>query len=500
MGRLKKNIIANFGGSVWSGLTGVVFVPLYIHFIGVESYGLIGIYATLQALSIVLDMGISATLNREMARLSVLPGKEQEMRNLVRSLEIICWGIAILIGVVIWNISPFIANKWVKADTLSPATIEQAVRIMGCSIALQWPASFYAGGLMGLQRQVLLNAVNIVVATVRSLGAVLILWLISPTIQAFFLWQIIISITNTCLMAFFIWKKLPESGNRAHFQKEIFAGIWKFAVSMNGITITGLLISQSDKIILSKLLPLETFGYYSFAVLVVSILNYIIRPFYTAIFPRFSSLVSLRDETELANLYHTGSQFLSVIILPLAVTLMFFPSEILLFWTGDPDMSSHAYLLVRLLAIGATLNGLLHMPAALILSYGWTSLPLYTHTLAIVFLVPIIYFLTSRFGAMGAPIGWIIYNGLNMLISLSIIHSRLLKKEKWPWYLNGVVKPCAVSFAVAIVWRMYTPFNLSRISILFLIVGVLTSTFVVTTIATPLTRSFIKQIFQKIMV
>ena len=72
---LKKNIAANFSGSIWQSLMSLAFVPLYIKFMGIESYGLIGIFATLQAMFVLLDMGLSATLNREMARLSVLPGR-----------------------------------------------------------------------------------------------------------------------------------------------------------------------------------------------------------------------------------------------------------------------------------------------------------------------------------------------------------------------------------------------------------------------------------------
>jgi O-antigen/teichoic acid export membrane protein len=196
---LKKNIVANFTGNIWQTLIGLLFIPLYIKFMGVESYGLIGIFATLQAMFGLLDMGLSGTLNREMARLSVLPDKEQEMRNLVRTLEVIFWSVAIFIGISVIAISPFIAHHWVKAGQLPSKTIGQALLIMGLAMAFQWPAGFYSGGLMGLQRQVLLNVINVSMSTLRGAGAVLILWLISPTIQAFFSWQIIISIINTCL-------------------------------------------------------------------------------------------------------------------------------------------------------------------------------------------------------------------------------------------------------------------------------------------------------------
>jgi hypothetical protein len=93
---------------------------------GVEAYGLVGIYASLQILSGLLDMGVSGTLNREMARFSVLPDREQEMRNLVRSLEIIYWGIALIIGIAVIAISPFIAHYWVRI-----ALIKNRMSIIG---------------------------------------------------------------------------------------------------------------------------------------------------------------------------------------------------------------------------------------------------------------------------------------------------------------------------------------------------------------------------------
>ncbi len=48
---------------------GFLFVPLYIKFIGIEAYGLIGLFFVMQALFAVMDMGLSATASREIARL-----------------------------------------------------------------------------------------------------------------------------------------------------------------------------------------------------------------------------------------------------------------------------------------------------------------------------------------------------------------------------------------------------------------------------------------------
>ncbi len=62
------NILANYASQLYASLLGILLVPAYIHYMGIEAYGLVGFYAMLQGWFVILDMGIAATLNREAAR------------------------------------------------------------------------------------------------------------------------------------------------------------------------------------------------------------------------------------------------------------------------------------------------------------------------------------------------------------------------------------------------------------------------------------------------
>ena len=94
MGTFKKNVTANFTSSIFVGLMNLAFIPLYIHFMGIEAYGLIGFFSTLLSLFALLDLGLGATLNREMARLGAQENKVPDMRDLLRTLEIPYWAAA----------------------------------------------------------------------------------------------------------------------------------------------------------------------------------------------------------------------------------------------------------------------------------------------------------------------------------------------------------------------------------------------------------------------
>ena len=357
MTQLKHNLIANFAGKAWTAVMSLAFVPLYIRFIGIEGYGLVGVYASLLAVFSLIDLGLGTTLNRELAVLSARAGSAQIMRDLVRTLESIYWGLAIVIGILLTALAPLIANYWINAGGLSTETVEEVIVIMGIAIAVQFPFTLYSGGLMGLQRQVLLNGITATMATIRVLGAVLVLWLISPTIEAFFLWQLIVSLFQTLIARVFLQKRLPQSNDRSRFRKDLVVEVWRFASGVTGISVMAMILTQADKIILSKVLSLEAFGYYAFAWMIASSLYYLVGPVLTAVFPQFSQLVSLGKIKELTHLYHRSCQLMSVVLLPVAVMLALFSKEMLSLWTGDATIVNNTYLIVSLLAVGTALNG-----------------------------------------------------------------------------------------------------------------------------------------------
>lgn len=485
MNLIKKNIAANFAGGIWQALIGLVFIPLYIKFMGIESWGLIGVFVTLQAIFGLLDMGLSSTLNREMARLSALQGREQEMRNLVRTLEVLYWSVAAFVGITVVALSPFIAHHWVKAGQLSLKTIEQALLIMGFVMALQMPAWFYSGGLMGLQRQVLLNVINISISTLRGAGAVLILWLVSPTIQAFFLWQIVISAINIFLLALFLWRRLPLGDNKAVFQKQLLKGIWRFTAGMSGITILATILTQLDKVILSKILSLEMFGYYMLASMIAMSLGRLFTPVFYSIYPRFTQLVSIDDQDGLKLLYHKSCQFMAVLILPVAIVIALFSYEIILLWTQNTATAEKTYLIVSILICGTALNGLMNPPYALQLAFGWTRLSVYKNVIAVIILVPLIIYMAMRYGATGAASVWLLLNIGYVFFEIPIMHRRLLREEKWRWYWQDVSVPLIAGLSLAGLGRLFISGPMPQFIMLLYLIIILVLTLGITLISVP---------------
>jgi len=236
---------------------GLAFVPLYIKYLGIEAYGLIGLFSMLQAWLSLLDMGMTPTLGREMARFTGGTHSAQSIRDLLRSIEFITFGIALLIAGGIALGSNWIATHWLQAEALPVEVVTQAFTVMGVVTALRFTETIYRSSIIGLQRQVLYSTVNSTMATMRGLGAIAILAWVSLTIQAFFLWQAFISIATLTILAAITYATLPRTERGGRFSLEALRGVWRFAGGMIGIAFLALLLTQVDKILLSKLLSLS---------------------------------------------------------------------------------------------------------------------------------------------------------------------------------------------------------------------------------------------------
>jgi O-antigen/teichoic acid export membrane protein len=424
---------------------------------GIEAYGLVGFYMALSSVLGILDLGIGATMNRELARLSAKTGSAGEQRDVVRTLEVIYWGIAILAGGVVILLAPYIANSWIKAQSLDSASICKAVQLMGISLASQFLMSLYQGGLMGLQRQVLVNAILMLTGTLRSVGAVLVLWLVSPTIEAFFTWQVISGIVGSGAFIVAMWCSLPKHAEPARVRGHILCGVWKYAAALSANSIIGIFLTQLDKVILSRTLTLKLFGYYSLAATVASAIWLIIIPFNSAVFPRFVQLHEMGQSQDLRILFHRSSQILSFLLLPVCTLLIVFSREILFLWMHDPSVVDNCHLIVSLLAFGTMLNGIVSIPGYSASAFGWPQLITYTNGIQAIVIIPLLLGLVYWLQGVGAAIAWVALNSTYVIFMVPIYFRRYLGGEQGKWYIRDVAAPALAAFSICIFSSLIAP-------------------------------------------
>jgi len=328
---------------------------------------------------------------------------------------------------------------------------------MAIVLALQWPMSAYIGALLGMQQHWTVNWTKVLFATAANVASiVLLLSVAAPTIVLFFSVQVIVTAAALFVTGACAWRAMPAmaSYQAARFRMTLLRRHWRFAAGVTGLTITGLVMTQADKWILLKLVDLESFGYYTLAATVAASLYFLVTPLFNAFFPRFSALTAVGEQDELARQYHITTQLMACLLFPLGLVLMLFAPEILLVWTHNSHVAEHAATVVALLALGNVINGVMHLPYALQLAAGWTSLGLRINVALLTVFVPLVYYCIWRYGLAGAGIAWATAGFLYLVSGVPLTHHRLLKHEQARWWLKDILVPLTLSVAVLVVARL----------------------------------------------
>lgn len=471
MNRTRRNIAANIAGRTWGVVSVYLFIPLFLRFLGPEAYGVVGFFTVLQGVLIVADLGLTATMSREMARLGA-HADTSERRDLARSLETVYVGIAIAAGIAVVLAAPALASRWLQARDLPVAGLVGPLRLMGIALALQLPAGLYFGGLLGLERLVTANGLQIGWGLLRSGGTALALWLFGPTLTTFFVSVAVANLAYVVASRVAYWRALGP-GPPARFRADLLRRSRRYSAGMAVMAVLSMLLMQLDKLVVSRLLPLEAFAHYSLASALAQAPVIVAAAIASAVFPRLTSLATGGESEGLRRIYHAACQVAAACVIPLGLTLTAFAPEVLTFWTRSADTAATVGAASRLLLLGSTALALQLVPYHLALAFGWVGLNLRLAAVSLVLMVPGLWWLVSHRGLEGAGWAWFALNAGTLPVMVVWLHHRVLPGATRSWALVDVGGPFLASLAVVMVGRRLVPGGetLSRSFVMALVTG-----------------------------
>ena len=445
---IRLNLSSNLVSRVLVAVVSLACVPVYIRVLGVTGYGVIGIWIMLETLANLLDLGLSPTMTRELAATARLVEEAQNVRDLVRTMEVVYWTVGLLIGATIVLGAPLIASHWFQSSQISAGELRSYVQFIGVLILFRWPISFYSSGLVGLERQVLLSWMGFLVALLRSLGAVVVLVFVSPTLVAFLTWQIAINIANTATVEASLWWSLPK-GRAPRFRPKLLTRVWKFAGGVTATALVSMLLNDLDKLLVSGLVSLENFGYYTLASRVDGSLYMAAGSVFSAVYPALVRLAGAENEAKFAELYHRASQALSLLVFPAAITGALFAKPLIFAWTGNELIADSTAPIASLLIIGTAFHCILFIPYAAQLAHGWTSLAFWTNLAYVPVTTVLLVVLTRRFGGEGAAVVWLLITTSYLVTEMPLMYRKILRYQARQWYVNDVGIPLLACGSVA---------------------------------------------------
>ncbi len=466
---VQKNVIANYIGKGLLTVLSIIFIPVYIQYLGIEAYGLIGIYTILVSVTMLVDVGMGQTIVREVAKYTSKTLSLNEIKDTIKTFKYLYFLIGVLLGISIYLSSELVVLKWLNVENLLFEDVVIAIELMSMMVFINWISILYRNSIIGLQYQVWLNVSDVSFAILSKVGVIIVLAYLSPTITAFLTYQLIVSSFQLFVMLFKLDLILPRTDYRPKISFEVIKRLWRFASGVALTTLFGTMISQADKLILSTMLSLQSFGLYTIASVAGRALGKIISPITLAVRPKLTILYENNSEKELIEFYHKSAQLMSIMSIPIGVVLFLFSTELLWVWTNDMYIVEEISLIVSLLVAGTVLNGMMHIPYSLQLASGWSSLSAKSNIALFFILVPSLIIGIDLYGMIAAPFLWLLTNFFYVIVIISIMHKKLLVTEKWYWYKYDIFYILFVSILLGAICRVCIEFTPDMNKILLLL-------------------------------
>ena len=397
-------------GRLWLGLLNLVTVPVFVHLLGTNAFGIVSLVGTFQAVLALLDFGLAGTANREVARARAA-GNRRHIADTVRTFEVIYWTVALVIGLGFAGLSHWLANSWVPKQALSPADIRMAILLGGVALAARWPVALYAGVLQGLERQVAQNGILVVAATTRVTLSILALLFVSRTIYCFLVTQALANVLEL-LLSGYVARRLALAGATGRFDLAVVRRVWRFAVGFNLVGTFGMLVSGAPQLLISKLLPLVELTYYSVASTATGALLVVSTAAQISLLPRLSFCWQQQDLVQVRRLYRAGLRFTIYASVGPAMVLCFFPAEVLSLWTRSPELTHFVRPLLPILALAVLANCAVGTPYSVLIASGHTRLAVLVNAVSLPFMAAGCFLAIRVFGVGGAAWCWLTFNCL----------------------------------------------------------------------------------------
>lgn len=435
---LKRNVLANYLGQAYVALIGIVMLPVYVRCLGAEAYGLVGFFTMLQAWFQLLDLGLTPTLSRELSRFRAGVLDRATTASLVRSLEWLFGALGLVGALAIALAAGWIARDWIKSPHLAQNEVVQCVLFMGGITFSRWLVGLYRGGLAGLEQIVSLNLAGVALATLRSVGvlAVLQFWTTGPV--GFFAYQFVVSIIELVIMRLLFYRKFPMGGIGLWPQVRSIQGSLRIAASMAFLAGLWILISQTDKLVLSWMLDLKYYGYFMAVVTLAGGIGLLTGPISQALQPRLTVLAAQGDHAGLIKLYRTSTQVLSAGVFAIAGVLACHAEPLVRAWSGNLELAHAAARILPQYALGNAVAALLALAFLVQFAYGKLRWHVIGNSGFSLIWLPGAYLAARHAGAVGAGWIWLGGNLAYLVFWLPYVHGKFLPSLRWRWLVCDV--------------------------------------------------------------
>jgi O-antigen/teichoic acid export membrane protein len=433
MSRLFKNIIYNVMGQGLVLLLGFIGVKFIFGRLGADAFGIIYFNLVLAGvLTTALELGVLATTVREVSAYHA--SEPRYVEQLIRTASVFYWGVGAALYVGVFLTAPLLIDKWVNLKTIDPGTATTMLRFLSVTTLIMLPRALYSSLFQGRQRMELNNSIDVASSAIQQLGTIVILarggdafavveWIAASAVLSTLTYMTIVA-------RMFGWRALVP----AYFPEVVKRNI-RFTSHMAALSVLNMVLIQYDKVVVSKLQPIASVGYYSFASTVVVRISFAANAIGQAALPSFASLHNLGDPKPLLIQYRKLQDLISYGMIPLFAAAIFgaTPAYTYLF---THQVAAILLLPTALLCLGFFMYSSVNIPYTFSVAVGRPEIASRTNVIALFVVIPVTTTLIYLYGLTGAASSWVVYQLFVYAYMIPRICRECLSIRPASWYVQ----------------------------------------------------------------
>jgi len=443
--RLSRNAVANLAWIGYGALVSFLLSPFVVRMLGADGFGVWSLAAGLLGYLGLLDIGIRQAVNRYVAKFHAVADHEEcsARVSIALTLFLALSVVAVILAGALSLATPALFN--IPPQFKTEAQI--IVMLGGVTVAMSLIVGVYGGIISGLQRFDAQAVLEITTATLRAVGTVAVLskgyGLIGLSLV-----NAGASIVNLLIYRIAARRLYPQVRPRlVPLAGERTRKMLAFSANSFAIVVLGMLIYNSDNIVIAALLPVESIAYYAIAANLIFQATTLTTAFSYLLTPRVSALSS-RGEANMADQIALVGKYAMLMILPVVLSFLFRGETFIALWMS-PDIARESGIILTLLAFLLWQNSGRSIIISTLTGVGEH------HKLVPVFLLEAVanivlsISLIGPLGIVGAAIGTLVPNAIASILIIPGYLKRRIGLRRADYYWTTMILPTLASLPFA---------------------------------------------------
>lgn len=443
---LARNMLLNLIGQGLPLLVGVVSVPLIIHGLGTDRFGLLSLAWVVLGYFAIFDLGLGRATTKFVAE-ALGKGDEKEIPRIAWTAVTVQVIFGILGGALLVCITPFLVEHVLKI----PATLVKEAKVTFLLLAPSIPVVLVSGSFQGIleafQRFDLINVVKIPSSVFTFLLPLLGLHF------GFKLPGIVLLILLSRIVALVLFVVFDFNLVSGLFQYSCCFSIFPRLFSFGAwVTVANIIIPffvYLDRFLVGSLNSISAVAYYTAPYELVTKLLIIPNSISIVLFPVFSRFSSNNQEfSSNDDLVARSIKYVIIAMMPFIIIFLINGKYILKLWLGE-TFAIESITVFRLLSIAVMFNAIGCIPYAMIQGIGRPDVIAKYHLIELPIYFLVAFSLVSSYNINGAALAWC----LRMIWTIpifSVLCIKIAKISLSVFIKKGVIRSLIGSICVII--------------------------------------------------